>query len=129
MRARDDVPNIPKTQVSCKQTARLRRRYDDEGLPFPEAVSAIAMAAPIEPKLSPAASEKLSSSAVDLLKMAEARTAALQTKVIDRYAAQDGRQPLYCRTGVVADSGAQNYDTNVPSAAYACTTTVLPETS
>ena len=72
-------------QVRCIQAVRLQRRYDDEGVPFPEAASAIAMAAPIEPKPSPAALERLSSSAVDLLKMAEARAAALQTKVTDRY--------------------------------------------
>lgn len=81
-RARDDVSF---NRVCCKQTARLRRRYDEEDLPSPEAASAIAMAAPIEPKPSPAASEKLTNSAVDLLKMAEARTAALQTKVADRF--------------------------------------------
>jgi len=70
--------------VCCEQTARLQRRYDEEGLPFPEAASTIAMAAPIEPKPSPPASEKLSSSAVDLLKMAEARAATLHSKVADR---------------------------------------------
>ncbi len=67
------------------QVARLQRRYDDEGLPFPEAVSAIAMAAPIEPKPSPAALVKTDSPLADLVKMAEARTTALQSTLADRY--------------------------------------------
>ena len=66
------------------QVARLQSRYDSEGLPFPEAASAISMAAPLDPKPAPAAQTQLSSAAVDLLKVAEARVSALQITLTER---------------------------------------------